>query len=186
MIFNNHTNLTGQHARLSPSNYHWINYDDDKFDRMFVTQEAARRGTELHDYAAKAIRLRRKQPRTKDTVNMYINDCIGWGMTPELVLYYSRNCFGTADACSFRVNKLRISDLKTGLALTSIIQLEIYAALFCWEYKFSPFEIDTELRLYQNNEIRLTIADPDRIVHHMDRIKARDRRIEELRWEDDA
>ena len=30
MIFNNHSNLEGQHAFLGASKYHWINYDETK------------------------------------------------------------------------------------------------------------------------------------------------------------
>ena len=30
MIFNNHSNLEGQHAFLGASKYHWINYDEAK------------------------------------------------------------------------------------------------------------------------------------------------------------
>ena len=31
--FNNHYNLEGQHAFLSASNYHWINYDEEKIEK---------------------------------------------------------------------------------------------------------------------------------------------------------
>ena len=34
-----------------------------------------------------------------------------------------------------------------------IEQLEIYAALFCLEYKVKPSEIKIELRIYQNDEV---------------------------------
>ena len=30
MNFNKHSNLEGQHAFLGASNYHWLNYDEDK------------------------------------------------------------------------------------------------------------------------------------------------------------
>ena len=49
-------------------------------------------------------------------------------MTPEQILYYSDNCFGTADAILFRNNFLRIHDLKTGKIPAHMEQLEIYAS----------------------------------------------------------
>jgi hypothetical protein len=42
--------------------------------------------------------------------------------------------------------------LKTGVTKPSFHQLEIYAALFCLEYKYKPGEIDIYLRLYQNDD----------------------------------
>lgn len=186
MIFNRHTNYLGTHAFLSASNPAWLNYDEDKLARVFTTSRAAQYGTELHEFAAHAIRLGIKQRKIKTTFNMYVNDCIGWRMTPEQVLYYSRNCYGTTDAISFRANKLRVSDLKTGMKLSSEKQLEVYAALFCLEYMVSPFDIEIELRIYQNDEIRFIVADPDRIAHIMNDIKYKDRLVEEMRWEDDA
>ena len=65
-------------------------------------------------YTHLAIRLKRKQPKIKETVCMHINDAIGFRMEPEVVLKYSLNCFGTADAICFRNKTLRIHDLKTG------------------------------------------------------------------------
>jgi hypothetical protein len=108
---------------------------------------------------------------------MYVNDAIGYRMTPEQTLYYSDNCFGTADCISFRKNTLRVHDLKTGALPAGITQLEVYAAIFCLEYKFKPFEIKTELRIYQSNEVRIYEGDPDRLTHIMDRIITLDRRI---------
>lgn len=46
---------------------------------------------------------------------MYVNDAIGYKMTPEQTLFYSENCFGTADSISYRSGLLRIHDLKTGV-----------------------------------------------------------------------
>jgi hypothetical protein len=104
-------------------------------------------------------------------------------MSCEQILFYSDNAFGTADTISFRKSKLRIHDLKTGFTPCSEKQLYVYAALFCLEYKFKPFDIETELRIYQNDEIREYEADPDEIAHIMDRIVTFDRRITELRLE---
>lgn len=183
MLFNKHSNLTGTHAFLSPSNYHWVNYDEDKLDRAYLTSMAARRGVELHALAHQAIKLGVKFPTSKTTLNMYVNDAIGYRMTTEQHLFYSNNCYGTADTICFRRNHLRIHDLKTGTTPGSVHQLEVYAALFCLEYRFNPLEIAIELRLYQSDEVGVYQADPDTILHVMDRIKVFDKRIEAIRLE---
>lgn len=174
-------NLVGQHAFLSASKYHWINYDEDKLDATYIASLAAKRGTELHAFAHEAIRLGVKLPGSRKTLNMYVNDAIGYRMTPEQILYYSDNAYGTADAISFRRSTLRIHDLKTGLIPGSVHQLEVYAALFCLEYRFKPFDIQTELRMYQNDEVQIFDADPDVITHIMDRIVTFDKRINAIR-----
>lgn len=153
MNFNKHLNLEGQHAFLGASKYHWINYSDEKVSDAYLKFIATQRGTRLHAFAAECISLGQKLPRSRKTLNMYVNDAIGYGMTPEQVLYYSDNCFGTADSISFKNGLLRIHDLKTGLIQAHMEQLEIYAALFCLEYKIKPLDIDMELRIYQNDEI---------------------------------
>ena len=183
MLFNNHSDLAGKHAFLSASVYHWINYSDEKLEERFTKSMAAQRGSELHAYAHQAIRLGRKQPKGPDSLNLYVNDAIGYRMTSEQILYYSPNCFGTADTIGFRRNKLRIHDLKTGVITASIHQLEIYAALFCLEYKFKPHQIPIELRIYQSNEVQMYDADPDVILHIMDKIITFDKRINEMRME---
>lgn len=144
---------------------------------------AAQRGVELHAFAHEAIRLGVKLPANKQTLSMYVNDAIGFRMTPEQILYYSDNCYGTADAIAFRRNTLRIHDLKTGLNESSEHQLEVYAALFCLEYRFKPWEIEMELRIYQSDEVRLFVPDPDDIVHIMDKIITFDKRITAHRME---
>jgi hypothetical protein len=144
---------------------------------------ASQKGTDLHKLANDMIRLGVRARDEPTTMNMYVNDAIGFRMSPEVLLFYSLNCFGTADTICFRKNKLRIHDLKTGLRLTSERQLEVYAALFCLEYQFKPHEIEIELRIYQNDEIRVYEADPDVIAHIMDKIRTFDRRINELREE---
>lgn len=178
MNFNTHSDLAGKHALLSPSNYHWINYNDQKLEARFISAMAAKRGTDLHEFAHTAIRLGIKLPNSPKTLNMYVNDAIGFKMTVEQSLYYSPNCFGHADTISFRKNKLRVHDLKTGLGPTSEHQLEVYAALFCLEYGISPFEIDIELRIYQNDEVRVYIPDPDDIMRIMDKIIIFDQKLE--------
>jgi len=183
MLFNDHSDLAGQHAFLSASKYHWINYSEEKLDRMFTAHQAAVRGTELHAFAHEAIRLGQKLPANGKTLSSYVNDAIGYKMRIEQILYYSPNAFGTADTIGFRRNKLRVHDLKTGYTPCSEHQLEVYVALFCLEYAFRPFDIEIEMRIYQNDEVRIYEADPDVIMHIMDKIKTFDKRITELRLE---
>lgn len=133
MNFNRHFELEGLHAFLGPSKYHWLNYSEEKMADSYLNFLAAQRGTELHAFAAQCIRLGQKLPKSQKTLNMYVNDAIGFRMTPEQPLFYSENCFGTADAISFRKDILRIHDYKSGAIPAHIEQLEIYAALFCLE-----------------------------------------------------
>lgn len=182
MVFTKHSDLEGQHAFLGASKYHWINYDDQKLEESFRKWQAVQRGTELHAFAANAIKLGIHLPRTMKTLNMYVNDAITYKMTPEQPLYYSRNCFGTADAIAYDSNEryLRIHDLKTGQSRTSIHQLEIYSALFCLEYGVDPYEIETELRIYQNDDVLVEHCEPDQIITIMDKIVRFDKQIEAL------
>lgn len=182
MDFNNHSRLAGAHAFLSASKYHWIRYDEDKLRRMFMAVMAAQRGTELHDLAQRMIKLRVKPERNGTTFSEYVNDCIGFGMTPEQVLYYSANCYGTADAISFKekLKQLRIFDLKTGSTESSMDQLQVYTALFCLEYKWTPFEIETELRIYQNDKVKVLEPDPVDISGIMEQIKYLDKWLMEF------
>lgn len=181
MNFNTHSNLVGQHAFLSASKYHWINYDEAKLVNYFKNMQAIKRGVELHELACSLIRLKQKLPRSKKTLNQYVNDAIGYGMTPEQVLYYSDNCFGTADSISFKNDCLRIHDLKTGENPASFHQLEIYAALFCLEYKKKPKDIYTELRIYQSDEVQIYEPDNDDILNICDKIISFDKKIEALK-----
>lgn len=183
MDFNDNSRLAGTHAYLSASKPHWLNYDDEKFDRVFLTAMAAQRGTELHNFAAEAIRLGVKLVGNGETLNQYVNDAIGFRMSPELILFYSANCYGTADAISFRRNKLRIHDLKTGVIPGDKRQLLIYTALFCLEYRMKPSAIQIELRIYQNDEVLSWSPEADEILPIMDQIMTFDKRIEKLRRE---
>ena len=181
MNFNKHSALEGQHAFLGASKYHWINYSETKVAEAYANFLAVQKGTELHAFAAQCVRLGQKLPRSKKTLNLYVNDAIGYRMTPEQILFYSSNCFGTADAISFRDGVLRIHDLKTGATPARMEQLEIYAALFCLEYKVKPADIDIELRLYQNNEIEIHEPETDEIVPIMDKIVTFDKVIKKVK-----
>lgn len=186
MNFNKHSDLIGQHAFLGASKYHWLNYDNDKLVQAYLNSLAVQKGTELHDLACKLIKLGVKLPKSKSTLNMYVNDAISYRLTPEQPLYFSRNCFGTADAISFNEKNrfLRIHDLKTGVTAAHMEQLEIYAALFCLEYHFQPVDIGMELRIYQNNEVLTHSPKGDDIRTIMQKIIVFDDKIEKLRVEE--
>lgn len=185
MKFFKHSDLLGQHAFLGASKYHWVNYDEAKIAEAYSKFSAVQKGTELHDFAAKCIKLGQKLPRSQKTLNMYVNDAIGFKMTPEQVLYFSENCFGTADAISFRNGLLRIHDLKTGVIPAHIEQLMIYAALFCLEYKTKPSDIDMELRIYQSDDILIHNPSSDEILPIIDKIITFDKIITKIRSEED-
>ena len=185
MKFFRHSDLQGQHAFLGASKYHWVNYDDGKIADAYKKFLAVQKGTELHDFAATCIRLGQKLPRSTKTLNMYVNDAIGYKMTPEQVLYFSENCFGTADTISFRNGFLRIHDLKTGVIPAHMEQLMIYAALFCLEYKFKPSDIDMELRIYQSDDILVHNPSSEEILPIIDKIISFDKIITKIKSEED-
>lgn len=170
MIFNKHINLEGLHAPFGASKSSWLRYDDEKVILVYQNMKAAEMGTKMHEWAKQTIDLGIKQPRSKKTIYSYVNDAIGFKMDTEVVLFYSERFFGTADAISFRNNILRIHDLKTGQRPVHIEQLEIYAALFCLEYKIKPTEIKIELRIYQNDEILVHEPTAEDILAIMDKI----------------
>jgi hypothetical protein len=146
---------------------------------------AAQEGDELHDIAARLIKKGLKLEKTKKTLNMYVNDAIGFKMTPEQPLKYSEVCFGHADAISFRKNVLRIHDYKSGITPAHMDQLVIYTALFCLEYRIKPAELDDiELRIYQNDEILYHHPSIDEIVPVMDTIITFDKIISKIQSEE--
>ena len=179
MKFYNHKNLEGLHALFSPSQSHWLRYDDEKAIEVFRNRKASEMGSRLHQWAKDTIDLGIKQPRSNNTLSAYVNDAIGFKMSTEVVLFYSERFFGTADAISFRYDKnsgcevLRIHDLKTGKVGKiegHIEQLEVYAALFCLEYKIKPGDIRIELRVYKNNEVVVHEPTAEDIVPIIDKI----------------
>lgn len=175
MTYNDHSKLAGSHAFLGASKYHWLNYSDDKLIDVYRNNIAAMRGTELHAFAEQCIRLRQKLPKSKKTLNMYVNDAIGYRMDPEVILYYSDNCFGTADSLIFKNGLLRIHDYKSGIIPAHMEQLFIYDALFCLEYKIKPGEIEFENRIYQNDEILIAEPTAEDIAPVMSKIKMFDK-----------
>lgn len=199
MNFNRHLQQEGKHAVLSASSWRWLNDDLDSLKRRICSQYAQSIGTILHSIAYKHILYRIKLnkydkkniilellangvPRMVidtldfdsifDNFMVYVNDGVGFRMHPEVVLYYSDNFFGTTDAISFNEDEriLRIHDYKSGIIPAHIEQLEIYAALFCLEYRFKPHEIETHLRIYQNNEVLCHDPEPEEIKGVIDTI----------------
>lgn len=184
MIYNTHSGLEGRHAFLSPSTYHWVNYDDERLQARFTAFSAASRGTDLHKLAHEAIRLNVKLSRSNKSLATYVNDAIGYKMDCEQALFYSDNCFGHADTICFRRMKLRIHDLKTGITPSSMKQLEVYAALFCLEYGYSPFDIEIELRIYQGEEVTRHEPFAEDVATIMEKIVYFDQQIEEMKASD--
>ena len=180
MFFNRHTNLEGLHAPFGASKSSWLRYSDEKIVEVYNNLQAAEMGTKLHEWAKQTIDLGIKQSRSKKTIYSYVNDAIGFNMSTEVVLFYSENFFGTADAISFRNNFLRIHDLKTGKRPVHMEQLEIYAALFCLEYKVKPGDIRMELRIYQNDEILVHEPTAEDILPIMDKIVHVDKMLEKI------
>lgn len=183
MNFNKHYDLRGEHAFLSASKYHWVNYDEEKVSLAYTKWLAVQKGTELHDFASRCIELKQRLPKSKKSLNNFVNDAIGFRMRSEQPLFYSTNSFGTADAISFRDQLLRIHDLKTGVSRVSMRQLEIYSALFCLEYKIDPNDIEIELRIYQSDEIVVHKPEGKDIRQIMDKIISFDKKIEMIKSE---
>lgn len=204
MIFEKHLNLQGKHAILAPSQPHWLRYTDDQLYQKYVSGYSQAMGTSLHELAETLIynnlKLKKGDKLTvlshllsdgipKEVIDIeriysnfmtYVNDAIGFKLTPEQVLYYSDYCFGTADAISFRNNFLRIHDYKSGTNPAKMEQLLVYAALFCLEYKIKPGEIETELRIYQNDEIVFHNPTADEILPVMDAIIHHSKTLERI------
>lgn len=198
MIFNKHSDLEGKHSVLGASKNSWLNYDDEKLVRSYANSFATTIGTLVHSYAKDKIQYRQIMEDNRSEKNAlllhllkngvpynvipldnifynlvpYVNDAIGYKMTPEQVLYYSDYSFGTADAISYSRNTLRIHDLKTGTTPVDMDQLMIYAAWFYLEYKKAvKFQSSkTELRIYQNQEVIVHTPTNDDILSIMDKI----------------
>lgn len=180
MNFNKHLSLEGLHAPFGASKSSWLRYNDNKAIEVYLNLKAKEMGSRLHAWAKETIDLGIKQPRSKKTIYAYVNDAIGFKMSTEVVLYYSDRFFGTADAISFKNNMLRIHDLKTGKIPAHMEQLEVYAALFCLEYRVKPGDIDMELRIYQNDEVLYHNPTAEDILPIMDKIVQLDKILENI------
>ena len=188
MIFNKRYKLEGLHAPFSASSPYWLRYDDEKAINFYENKQAMEMGTRLHEWAKKTIDLGIKQPRSKKTIYAYVNDAIGFKMNTEVVLFYSERFFGTADAISFRDGVLRIHDLKTGKVGNiehHVEQLEVYAALFCLEYKIKPSDISIELRVYKMDEVVCYRPEPEDISQIMNKIVHIDKILQKIDSEEE-
>ena len=185
MVFNKHEKLEGLHAPFSASKSSWLRYDDEHVMEVYQSMQAKVIGTKLHEWAKMTIDLGIKQPKSKKTLYAYVNDAIGYKMNTEVVLFYSKYFFGTADAISYRNNFLRIHDLKTGKNPAHVEQLLVYVALFCLEYKVKPAEIGIELRIYQNDEIFVHNPAPEDITDIMNKIVHLNKLIEKANYEEE-
>ena len=165
MNFNRHSELENRHALLSPSKIYWLNYTYEQLKAVMINEQAKIKGTKLHAIAKDLINEGLKLRGSTQTLVAYVNDAIGYGMTPEQPLYFSDNCFGTADTIFYKPGILRIHDLKTGLTPAKMEQLEIYAALFFLEYGkvlgATPENTEVDLRIYQADDITEEIPEPD-------------------------
>lgn len=184
MRLNKHPKLEGLHAPFSASQSNWLRYSDKKILEVYTTKKATEMGTILHKWAKDTIDLGIKQPEVDKTLYMYVNDAIDFKMQTEVVLYYSDRSFGTADAISFRNNKLRIHDLKTGKTPARMEQLEVYAALFCLEYKQKPGDLNIELRIYQDDEILYHNPTAEDILPIMDKIVHINKLLDKYEYEE--
>lgn len=181
MEFNKHYELDGKHSYLSPSQYAWLGYDEGKMKRRWINEKKKEEGTFLHAMASMMIKTRTEAADINKAINLFVNDAIGFRMASEVVLKYSDNAFGTADAISYDAKKkiLRIHDLKTGLTKPSFKQLDVYAAYFCLEYNVNPTKITVIERLYQGMGYVENIPAPVDIKWTMDRVIAADAEVNE-------
>ena len=213
MNFRRHSELEGKHAILSASTWRWVNDDIESLTKRICSQYLSTIGTILHDIARKHIKHRIKlnkydkknvmlelvdqgiPPMVIDAINfdsvyenfmLYVNDCVAFKMTPEVVLRYSNNFFGTADAIKYdeETHFLRIHDYKSGTTPAHIEQLMIYVALFCLEYAIKPTSIQCELRIYQLPEPIIYEPTPEEITQIIERIITFDNFMTKM-WEED-
>lgn len=194
----------GSHTLFSPSQPAWMNdKSEDDIYKRYISGIATTIGTAVHEEARDCILTNTKYTKNEakkaltkklllkpyyiprlafdadflasNFIN-YVNDALGYMMTPEVPLFYSKWCAGTADTIIFEEKKniLRIHDLKTGVTPARFYQLEGYAALFFLEYgsrfHITPGDTQIELRIYQAGEIREEFPTAEEIVPIMDSI----------------
>lgn len=182
MDFHDHSDLKGQHAFLGPSRISWIRYTPEKLRRVFINMQAAKEGTRKHAFASEAIALGQRLAGRKSALSRFVNESIGHGLTPDVILMYSFNCYGTADALGFRDKTLRVHEYKSGES-GSEEQPMIYTALFCLEYDVDPYDINIIIAMYKGFEPYEFEPDPDKIVEIMRVIVEFDPILDELKKE---
>lgn len=204
MIWHDHSKLAGTHAFLSASQSSWRNKNAEELIDAKKNSFSQQIGTLLHAYAADCIKYKEKLRKSDErgvkfdlmrkgipeyaidmhriypTFMSYVNDAVGYGLNPEMVLYYSNECYGTADAIDMDGKLLRIHDLKTGVKPAKMDQLMVYAGLFFLEYGVNPGAIQTELRIYQMDEVLVYEPDVDELREVMDDIVEKDRIIKAM------
>ena len=204
MIWHDHSKLAGTHAFLSASQSSWLNKNAEELIDAKKNSFSQQIGTLLHAYAADCIKYKEKLRKSDErgvkfdlmrkgipeyaidmhriypTFMSYVNDAVGYGLNPEMVLYYSNECYGTADAIDMDGKLLRIHDLKTGVKPAKMDQLMVYAGLFFLEYGVNPGAIQTELRIYQMDEVLVYEPDVDELREVMDDIVEKDRIIKAM------
>jgi len=158
---------SGLRSELGSLIHKWAFYKIESRSRVTSARDAAR---SLRDYifqkyyieerrvlaseGKRLLKVLSKLPKeVLETVCDYINDAIGFRMTAEVIVAISDLMFGTSDAIIFNGKMLRVHDLKTGSTAAKIEQLLSYDAIFCYEYNINPFEIEHEVRIYQNGDI---------------------------------
>ena len=65
MKWNPHYEVREEHAFLSPSKYHWLNYDLQKLKTTFDNFKMSELGTRLHAFASECIELNQSLPKSK-------------------------------------------------------------------------------------------------------------------------
>lgn len=207
MRWNDHSKFTGTHAFLSASKPTWLKKDEDELRELKTNSYAQNIGTLIHAYAADCIKYREKLKkqdmhgvkfdlmrngipeyaidiqRMYPTIMSYVNDSIGFGLDPEIILWYSDQCYGTADAINLDGKTLRIHDLKTGVTMPKMDQLLVYAALFFLEYNCKPENILSELRIYYSDEILVYEPEAEEIREVMKQIIEKDRVLQSMNQE---
>lgn len=205
--FNDHKDLEGKHAMFSASGYHWLNYDKQTFINRYFSSFSAGLGTAIHELAHDCIMNRTKLTKhdvhlvdyimyknfiptecydaneVLDTLIPFVNDAIGFRMASEVVLFYNKYFFGTADAIKYDdfEQTLRVHDLKTGSTPVKMEQLYIYCAEFCLEYGIDPRKLkNIETRVYQLGEVVVDNPPGTHIYEIMELIKNRTEIIIEL------
>lgn len=209
MNFNKHSTLEGQHAVFSASQPGWLGKTAEENWSRYISSWKPTIGTVTHAFAKTMISNRIKLSKNDlkmykvylldnsitripqhaiqgidmqhifSNLMPYVNDAIGFRMTPEQVLCYSNLYFGTADAISFDNGMLRIHDLKTGVIKAKMEQLLTYSALFCLEYKTKPADISIELRIYQNGEVLFYNPTYEDILPIMNQIQSQNKIFEQ-------
>ena len=209
MIFQQHLEYQGKHSKLPPSRAHsLITKTPEQLYQLMVSSYATEIGDICHEFAAERIRYSIKLTNTRadknnllirllsngvpyyaididriyPTIHNYVNDAINFGLKPEVVLVYTPDVFGTADAIDFNNGILRIFDLKTGSTPAHIEQLIYYLSYWALEYPLEFKELkEVELRIYQSNDVIVSKPTREDFMPVIDKIVSDAKFIQEIR-----